>query len=193
MWFRLGESRRRLPFLRPAEKCRVADRMRRHRAIQEFASTRRAFSELLPAAGQICLRLPVNPPRDLQPSQKCDDVPASRQQLRTARRPPSTLRVRHFLPVPAQTSRTFSKFSCRRNSAVAARFKNEAARTSFRVDAGAQGARAVRGRGDDGFAAHFFRREFARRIAEIKINSVGGNADAIALASRAKQLLASDF
>jgi hypothetical protein len=35
----------------------------------------------------------------------------------------------------------------------------------FCADAGAQRARTVRRRGDDGFAAHFFRRVFARRIA----------------------------
>ena len=67
-----------------------------------------------------------------------------------------------FSPVPAQMSKMVSNLFCRINSAVAVRFKKDAARTVFGVHAGAQGARPVCGRGDNGFAAHFFRRVFAR-------------------------------
>jgi hypothetical protein len=48
--------------------------------------------------------------------------------------------------------------------------------------------RDVRGRGDERFAAHDFRPIFARRMAEVKINAGGGNADAVTLATEQDKL-----
>jgi hypothetical protein len=58
----------------------------------------------------------------------------------------------------------------------------------LRTRAGAQRARAVGGRGNNGFAANFFRRVFARRVAEVKIAAAGlAGADFHAVAFAAEE------